>query len=90
MACLIIAASMALADKLSEKKQMKREKQKAMDSVRCQDLQTETKQRLARTQSGNVIPVACHEMDDGEGSRHSGDEAPPPSYTEAVKNGRRS
>lgn len=81
MAALFIAAGIALHEKLERKKEAKRIK-KLNDDDRYEELQKDTKKRLARTQSGNVIerPVSR------TGSLRESEERspPPPGYEEVV------
>jgi len=81
MAALLIAAGIALQEKMERKREAKRIK-KLNDDDRYEELQKDTRKRLARTQSGNVIerPVSH------TGSlRHSEERSPPPpGYNEVV------
>ena len=62
---LFIVAGYAIRDKIEKKKEAKRQK-KAWDEKRYRELQVETSQRLARTQSGNVIENNFDEEEEGD------------------------
>lgn len=84
MAAIFIAVGAIIAEKVHEKKQ-RREDKKARDELRYRDLQTETKARMIRTQSGNMIPAVPDRVDDEEDDARSGDgEALPPSYEDVA------
>lgn len=104
MAAILIAAGFAVAEKIDKKKQAKKEK-KAMDERRYRELQAETKQRLARTASGNVVPVdedaSSESENESEEVRRQGGSVggasggagggvpPPPRYEDVVAAGRK-
>ncbi|KAK4542662.1 hypothetical protein LTR36_006234, partial [Oleoguttula mirabilis] len=78
MAAIFIAATMVIAEKVAGKKQARKDK-KSRDDVRYQELQTETKQRIVRTQSGNTIAADLLDAKKiRDGARSPGGEAPPP------------
>lgn len=80
MAAIFIVAGLAIADKVEKKKEAKRQK-KRLDDARYAELQTETNQRLARTQSGTLIDLSTGEEAEVEEERdESGQE--PPEYEE--------
>lgn len=97
MAALFIVAGLAIADKVEKKKEAKRQK-KALDEARYRELQIETSQRLARTQSGTIIEGAFSEEDGEEHEESAADEdarkvavddVAPPAYEDAVASGER-
>jgi TFIIF-interacting CTD phosphatase-like protein len=95
MAAIFIVAGLAIADKVEKKREQKRQK-KAKDEARYRQLQIETNQRLARTQSGNIIDNSAFvedsealDSDDPESPRSAVTEAKPPAYEDAVQVGER-
>lgn len=88
MAAILIVAGFAIAEKVEKKKQKKREK-RASDEARYRELQRETSRRLSHSESGNVIDNTLFEdseepvEDDKE--KTDANDAPPPSYEDAVQ-----
>lgn len=82
MAAVVIAATIAIQDRIEKKREAKRLK-KLNDDDRYQVLQDETRKRLSRTQSGNIIerPASPWESASVSGEVES---PPPPAYHEVV------
>lgn len=84
MAALFIAGAIALQEKLERKKEAKRIK-KLNDDDRYEELQKDTRKRLARTQSGNVLERPPSRTGSLRNSEDAG--PPPPAYHEVVAQG---
>lgn len=81
MAALFIAAGIALHEKMERKKEAKRIK-KLNDDDRYEELQRDTRKRLARTQSGSVVERSVSRT--GSLKSEEGDRSPPPPKYEDV------
>lgn len=84
MAAIFISVGLVIAEKVSAKKQARKDKKRARDDQRFQELQADTQQRLARTQSGNVIAAVPDDRDSEDSPRNGNRDAPPPLYEDVV------
>lgn len=88
MAAILIAAGLVLSEKIEKKRQAHKDLKKAKDDLRYEDLQRDTRRRLARTKSGEVVELSDSEDERTGGGRQSQD-ASPPRYEDAVGTGKR-
>lgn len=95
MAALLIVGALAIADKVEQKKQKKRDK-RANDEKRYRELQMETNQRIARRDSATALDDSAFVDEPQESSEEENEnvriakgEAPPPAYEDVVTAGQR-
>ncbi|KAK5720582.1 hypothetical protein LTR17_014838 [Elasticomyces elasticus] len=84
MAALLITASLAIADKIDQKKQARKDK-KAHDELRYRELEAETKASISKHEASNGNSSGSPTNEGMQQRTRRNDPQGPPSYEDAVK-----